>query len=116
VHLQRYGTSAPAEPAEIASLRTTMTGVVEKPELERIAAGDTMPPKEALSGTRRAFFQETGFADTPTFVRAALLAGNRIAGPALIEEHASTTVLLPGDHLEVDPLGNLCISISGAQA
>ena len=31
VHAQRYGTSAPAEPAEIASLRTTVTGIVEKP-------------------------------------------------------------------------------------
>ena len=102
VHAQRYGTSAPAEPAEIASLRTTITGIVEKPGLERIAAGDETPPEAARTGTRKAFFPETGFADTPTFARTALLAGNRIAGPALIEEHASTTVVLPGDSVEVD--------------
>ena len=116
VHAQRYGTSAPAKSAEIASLRTTITGVVEKPELERIEAGDETPPKHARTGARQAFFQETGFVDTPTFARAALLAHNRIAGPALIEEYASTTVVLPGDSMEVDALGNLIMTISGARA
>jgi N-methylhydantoinase A len=42
-------------------------------------------------------------------------AGNRIAGPALIEERASTTVLAPGDTLEVDAAGNLLIAI-GSEA
>jgi N-methylhydantoinase A len=42
-----------------------------------------------------------------------LVAGNRIEGPALIEEHASTTVLHPGDACEVDAFGNLVISIGG---
>jgi N-methylhydantoinase A len=116
VHAQRYGTSAPAESAEIASLRTTITGLVEKPKLERIETGDAMPPKQARTGARRAFFEETGFADTPTFARMALLAGNRIAGPALIEEYASTTVVLPGDSVDVDGLGNLIMIISGGRA
>jgi len=49
--------------------------------------------------------------DTPTYDRALLKAGNCIAGPALIEEHASTTVLHPKDVLEVDTFGNLLIEI-----
>jgi N-methylhydantoinase A len=114
VHAQRYGTSAPEEPAEIANLRTTVTGLVEKPGLERIEAGDAVPPKQAQTGSRKAFFQEVGLVETPTFTRTELLAGNRIRGPALIEEHASTTVVLPGDSVEVDALGNLIITISGA--
>jgi len=116
VHGQRYGTSAPDEPAEIASLRTTVSGIVEKPGLERIAAGGAEPPDDARTGSRKAFFQDVGFVDTPTFARAALLAGNRIQGPALIEEHASTTVALPGDGVAVDAIGNLVISISGARS
>jgi N-methylhydantoinase A len=116
VHAQRYGTHAPDEPAEIASLRTTVTGIVDKPALERIKTGDTMPPARARTGSRKAFFQDVGFVDTPTLTRVALLAGNRIHGPALIEEHASTTVVPPGDTVEVDALGNLVISISGARA
>ncbi len=43
------------------------------------------------------------------------LAGNRIKGPALIEEHASTTVLMPGDVLEVDAFGNLVIAVAGGR-
>ena len=115
VHAQRYGTSAPDEPAEIASLRTTVTGIVEKPGIERIAAGEAVPPADASTGTRRAYFEAAGgFVATPTFARERLLAGNRIEGPALIEEHASTTVVLPGDRAEVDAIGNLVIGIAGA--
>jgi N-methylhydantoinase A len=116
VHMQRYGTHAPDEPAEITSLRTTVTGTVDKPALERIKTGATRPPIQADTGGRKAFFQDVGFVDTPTLSRVALLAGNRIHGPALIEEHASTTVVPPGDSVEVDALGNLVISISGAHA
>src|SRR5207237_10235713 len=39
VHLRRYGTNAPEERAEIVSLRATVTGMMKKPPLERIAAG-----------------------------------------------------------------------------
>jgi N-methylhydantoinase A len=34
-----------------------------------------------------------------------------VNGPALIEEHASTTVVQPGDELTVDGFGNLQIQI-----
>jgi N-methylhydantoinase A len=110
LHLVRYGTSAPQEPAEIVSLRTTVTGVMRKPPQEKIKRGTAAPPRAALTGKRKAFFGK-GFVATPTYARAALVAGNRIRGPALIEEHASTTVLWPGDRLSVDPYGNLIITI-----
>ena len=110
LHLARYGTSAPQEPAEIVSLRTTVTGVMRKPPQDKIKRGLASPPRAAATGKRRAFFGK-GFVATPTFARGALLAGNRIKGPALIEEHASTTVLWPVDRLSVDPYGNLVITI-----
>lgn len=111
MHLQRYGTSAPAERAEIVSLRTTVTGIMRKPVIEEIARGGTAPPKAARTGARAVWFHGHSFVETRTFARHALLAGNRIKGPALIEEHASTTVLTPGDALEVDRFGNLGIVI-----
>ena len=55
------------------------------------------------------------FRNAPTYRRAELLAGNRITGPALIEEHASTTVLMPGDRMTVDAYGNLVIAVAGAK-
>jgi N-methylhydantoinase A len=115
MHLQRYGTSAPAERAEIVSLRTTVIGVMRKPVIEEIAAGGTAPAKAARTGARLVYFDGHGFVETRTYAREALLAGNRIKGPALIEEHASTTVLAPGDALEVDRFGNLGIVIGKRQ-
>jgi N-methylhydantoinase A len=111
MHLLRYGTSAPAERAEIVSLRTTVTGIMRKPALERIASGPAAPSRAARGGKRAVYFGGHGFIDARTFARDRLTAGNRIKGPALIEEHASTTVLMPGDALEVDRFGNLCIAV-----
>jgi N-methylhydantoinase A len=110
MHEQRYGTHASTERAEIVSLRATVTGVMRKPPHETIAAGDSAPPAAAHTGKRPVYF-DNGFIDTPTFARADLLAGNRIEGPALIEEHASTTVVLPGAVAEVDKFGNVVIAV-----
>ena len=114
MHELRYGTSAPDERAEIVSLRATVTGTMSKPPRTAIKSGDPRPVAAALAGTRPVYFREAGgFVETPTFARAGLLAGNRIAGPALVEEHASTTVLGPDDALEVDQFGDLVIAVAG---
>jgi N-methylhydantoinase A len=111
-HLQRYGTCAPDEPAEIVSLRATVSGAMKKPRFERMARGARSPLASARRGRRSVYFAELGRAvATPTYARAELRAGNRIDGPALIEEHASTTVALPGDRLRVDEFGNLVIEV-----
>jgi N-methylhydantoinase A len=112
VHERRYGYSAPGEKAEIVSLRSAITGLMRKPKFEPIAAGGSEAPDEAFRGTRAVYFAEAGrHVDTPTYDRAALLAKNRIAGPALIEEYASTTVVHPGDVVTVDAFGDLVIEI-----
>ena len=112
VHELRYGTCAPQERSEIVSLRVTVTGMLEKPALEQIEAGSAEPPAAANTGARPVRFGEDAH-ETDTWDRTKLLAGNVIQGPALIEEHASTTVLHPGDTLEVDAYGNLVISVGG---
>ena len=101
----------PNEKAEIVSLRGAVIGEMRKPAFEPIAKGVAKPEAGAGRGSRPVYFASTGFVDTPTFDRAALKAGNRIEGPALIEEHASTTVVHPGDMLEVDAFGDLIIEV-----
>jgi N-methylhydantoinase A len=113
-HERRYAVSAPDEPVEIASLRATVIGFTEKPPLEHIVDGDTTPTREAYSGDREVYLTELGrFRQVPIFGRPHLRAGNRIDGPAIVEEHASTTVLMPGDTLHVDAFGNLDIQVGG---
>jgi N-methylhydantoinase A len=114
MHELRYGTSAPEERAEIVSLRSTVTGLMRKPPHGKIWRGSAAPAAAAFKGRRPVYFEEVGrFRPAPTYDRAALVAGNRIKGPALIEEHASTTVLMPRDTCEVDAYGNLVIAVAG---
>ncbi len=113
-HEFRYGTCAPEERAEIVSLRTTVTGVMRKPPQEKIEAGGRAPRKSAFTGKRPVYFGEEGGFSTRRPMRApGCCAGNRITGPALVEEHASTTVVHPGDRLVVDDWGNLVIAVAG---
>jgi N-methylhydantoinase A len=110
MHAQRYGTSAPQERAEIVSLRSTVTGLMRKPPQRKVARGRGAPAKAAFGGKRKVYYGGKWHL-TPTYRRDALAAVNRIKGPALIEEYASTTVLMPGDVMEVDALGNLVIAV-----
>ena len=112
VHAVRYGTSAPAEPADLVSLRITVTGLMKKPSPRNVPEGARVPERDAILRTKPVYFGGAGkFLDTPVFARVKLRRGNEIEGPALIEEHASTTVLAPGDRLTVDAFGNLVIAI-----
>ena len=110
-HEERYGYASADEAAEIVSLRCSVIGEMPKPALERIPAGLPAPGPGARTGERPVYFTGQGFVATPTFDRRLLEAGNRIAGPALVEEYASTTVVPPGAALEVDPYGNLSIEV-----
>ena len=112
-HMLRYSTSAPNEGSEIVSLRVTVAGLMKKPPREKIKRGSAVPPKGAFAGRRLASF-DGRLHSTPTYKRAELLAGNKIRGPALIEEYASTTVLMPRDRMKVDAYGNLMITVGRA--
>lgn len=64
--------------------------------------------------SRWAYFPEAGgFVDTAVVSRYSLKPGERLHGPALIEERESTTVLLPGDIARVTGNGHLMIDILG---
>ena len=113
VHETRYGYHNAEEKAEIVSLRSATVGQMKKPECEKLADGGASP-EAAFRGNRNVYFSGVGMVDTPTYDRTRLVSGNRINGPALIEEHASTTVVHPQDKVEVDTFGNLHIEIGRA--
>jgi N-methylhydantoinase A len=113
VHQRRYGTCAPNEPGEIVSLRATVTGVMKKPPYEKLIRGSKKPIKDSMTGFRNVYFNEIKKSvKTPTYSRKYLKYGNIINGPALIEEHASITVVPPYDTLYVDQYGNLTIELN----
>ena len=113
VHQTRYGFSNADEKAEIVSLRSATIGLMRKPEREAMAIGG-LSAEAAARGKRPVYFSGAGIVDAQTYDRALLSPGNRIDGPALIEEYASTTVVWPQDKVEVDAFGNLHIDIGRA--
>src|SRR5260370_31711297 len=80
-------------------------GLIERPRLPKLAADCGAPPP---CGQRTVYF-DGAFRDTPIYQRGALGPGARIAGPAIVEEFGSTTVLFPGQHLDVDAHGIMII-------
>ncbi|WP_419899314.1 hydantoinase B/oxoprolinase family protein [Roseomonas sp. USHLN139] len=66
-----------------------------------------------VKGSRRAWF-EGGWQEATVYDRYALVARDRIPGPAIIEERESTTIVPPGDVVEVDAGLNLRISIAAS--
>ena len=115
-HAHRFGHSDPKAPVEIVSFGVTAAGLIDTPELPRLPQGEAAPPEQARSGSRPAYFEagegrDGGWAECPAWRREALLAGNRIAGPAIIEEISATTVLYPGDRAHVDAVGSLIVEV-----
>jgi N-methylhydantoinase A len=114
-HQQQYSHSAPAESADVVSLRVTAIGQLGKPSLPEIPRGDRTPPAHARIGSRATVFDGLGPLDTAIYARDRLLWGNHIDGPAVIEESASTTVLEPGDTLTVNRFGHLVMNVGGTR-
>jgi N-methylhydantoinase A len=90
---------------ELVNLCVSGFGVIERPQMPRLAPGDG---KVAPKGHRPVYFG-TLFEDTPIYDRATLPPGARIHGPAVVEEFGSTTVVFPMQTVEVDPHGILVI-------
>jgi N-methylhydantoinase A len=68
---------------------------------------------DALLYTRPTTFDDGQIRDTPRYDRGRLKAGHRIAGPAILIQHNSTTLLPPGYVAEVAEFGNLHLRHAG---
>ncbi len=108
LHEKMFGHCAPDSPIEVVNCRVDSTATLPKLELPLMPAASRQGPAP-IHGTRKVYAEAQGFIDTPLYQRSALQAGDRIAGPAIIMQTDTTTVLLPGQGLEVDPRGNLIL-------
>mgnify|MGYP000976148139 CR=1 FL=1 len=57
------------------------------------------------------WLEAEGFVVCPVYDREKLKSGNRIKGPAIVEQMDATTVLLPGMHGYVEPYLNLILEM-----
>jgi N-methylhydantoinase A len=109
LHDRRYGHRATDEPVEVVNVRITAVGRGSKPSFPPLpVSGDG----EALAGRRDVYLSDAQRSvSCPIYDRDKLRAGQTIAGPAIVEEYASTTLLFPGDTGRVAPTGELIIEI-----
>ncbi|MFZ0421877.1 MAG: hydantoinase/oxoprolinase family protein [Xanthobacteraceae bacterium] len=108
---QRYAHHSPDEPVEMVNIRLAAVG--QRPKLE-------FPKKRgAKRPTPRRRLVHLGSAAKPVacpiYGRDTLSAGARIAGPALIEEHGTTTVIYAGDKCRVASSGELIVSVGAGR-
>lgn len=92
---------------ELVNLRSVVTA--SPPRVEAPALAEGGPDASAALTGRTAVFIDGGETEAGLYDRAALRAGNVVAGPAIVTEMDSTTLVLPGHHATVDPVGNLII-------
>ena len=111
VRQRLYGFVAENEPMQLVTFRAEATGIVRKADL-RPAADAGPDPRSAEFGRRDVWLCETGaFVSCPLYDRGRLAAGNRIEGPAIIEQMDATTLIVPGATSTVDPYHNLLLEL-----
>lgn len=108
LHERTYGHANPGEDVEVVTLRISAFGAVHHPPPPRAEPGQAEPDPAARTTTRTLRLSTTD-TPAPVYRREALRAGNRITGPAIVEDMDATTLVLPGQHAEVDAESNLWI-------
>ncbi len=110
-HDRLYGYSLRDEgtPLELINVRVRSLGRATRLELPRPESGGA-DSRAALKGQRRAYVPEQdAFAEVPVYDGHALLAGNRIDGPALIERADTTLFVSARYRAEVDAHGSVVL-------
>jgi N-methylhydantoinase B len=101
-HEASFGYCFPDETVELVHFNVSALGTSEPPRAGLLPSGSSPDP----SVFRDVYFAG-GWVRTPIYLRDELGAGCVLTGPAVIEESDSTTLLGPGELLEVAPTGIL---------
>jgi N-methylhydantoinase A/oxoprolinase/acetone carboxylase beta subunit len=108
----RYGFTSPDQAVEATTWKVTAFGAASGLELPRVDV-EVRDVADAVRETRSAYFPESGgYVETPAYDRYRLFPGAEIAGPAIVEERESTTVIPPGMAAECDEFGNLLVRLA----
>ena len=114
-HEHEYGTRAELN-VEVVNVRVLGIGRVEELVYPELEAGSS-DPASALTVEADVVFDVEGRPGplaTPFYDREQLRAGDRIDGPAVIEQYDTTTVVPPGFSAAIDRFGNIVIDCAAA--
>jgi N-methylhydantoinase A len=105
LHERLYAHADRGADVELIDLRATITGTTPKPELRPVPAG--LGP--AIAGSRRPVHYRGQRYEAAVYQRRDLRAGQRLDGPAIVEQEDTTTLVPASFRASVDPYGNLVI-------
>lgn len=111
-----YGYSAPETPIEVTTMTVTATGARGKIPLTRVETGTDTPPDSALEMRSEVSLDGRTTQEIPFYKRQSLLAGNRVAGPAVIDDGLSTILVAEHTTATIDPFGNVLIDAAPTNA
>jgi N-methylhydantoinase A len=110
LHEERYGHRMD-DPVELVTARVRATGLVPRPKLPRIRKGGG----HGRTG-ERTVVRSGSPVEYQVYWREHFGAGDRIDGPAIIEEYTATTIIGPDDVLAVGQYGELIIEVSSGSS
>jgi N-methylhydantoinase A len=94
---------------EFTVLRTEAISPVTKPAPAPLPKTGA---KAEPTSMRKVYFYQLGFRDTAIYRAEALGPGTSISGPAIVERPDTTIVVGPGQRLDVEPFGNVIITLN----
>ena len=113
-HKELYTYDEPNSAVEVVNVESAIAGRLDKPKKMTIASGSGA--EAALKGTRTMVFDADGSTtETPVYDGAVMGAGDRIHGPAVIEEVTTTIVIEPGWTVALHESGTYVITADPAR-
>ena len=109
IHEANYGYFNSEDPVEIINFRLTARGRIYPLAPFKHISTNTPPSKEPA--VREVMFNDNNPNSCPVYQRETLVPGQTFRGPAVVEQLDATTIIYPGDTVEIDTPGNLLITL-----
>ena len=115
MHERLYSYRVPGEPIELVNVRLRAVGRVARPPLPAMAGTAATPEPVGERRVRLPDADGTDARPVAVYRRDLLAPGATWAGPAIVEEPSSTTLVLEGMTATVDAFGNMILAPGGGK-
>jgi len=111
-HEQLFTYSERHNPVELVNIESTMYGRVERPRPAELSATGTSVEQAIKAHRKLIFSADSNPVNVPVYDGAKVSVGNRIQGPAVVEEETATLVIEPGWQIELHTSASYVITRS----
>ena len=108
----RFRVALPEIKPVLANLHTAVIGKRKPFPIDALRSSEPAASVDRARLELRQVWFEDGWCTTPIFDRERLPPGSEFSGPAILEQLDATTVVHPGDRVEVDGFGNVIIHVA----